>query len=322
MQATPSAPDPTGLSAALSLLGTKDLFRNLTGLALNQENAAAALKSVMSAAQSFASQGAALAQQKFLSTQMDRNLDLVKQARDKKQITPEQAQSMTESMFRGALGERRPEAAPVTDSPAVKRAMERTSAAESGEIRITRPGGTVEMKTGTKATKTGIDVAIDPMVDLLKQPSPMTCWAATGTMMKGWQTRTSMAITTMLDSLGGSWRAKFDADQGLSGAELHAFTKALGLAEEGPMSYTVTGLARLLRSKGPLWAITDDDFEANRVVHARIVTAMRGDGTTDGTTVSLVDPASGTVVTESFAKFAARLEAPEPVSTGVGIFHW
>ena len=99
----PAAPDPTGLSAALSLLGTKDLFRNLTGLALNQENAAAALKSVMSAAQSFASQGAALAQQKFLSTQMDRNLDLIKQARDRKQITPDQAQGMSESMFRGAL---------------------------------------------------------------------------------------------------------------------------------------------------------------------------------------------------------------------------
>jgi hypothetical protein len=31
-QATPAAPDPTGLAAALNLLGTKDLFRNLTGL--------------------------------------------------------------------------------------------------------------------------------------------------------------------------------------------------------------------------------------------------------------------------------------------------
>jgi hypothetical protein len=322
LQKTPAAPDPTGLSAALSLLGTKDLFRNLTGLALNQENAAAALKSVMTAAQSFASQGAALAQQKFLSSQMDRNLDLIKQARDRKQITPDQARDMSESMFRGALGERRPESAPVTDNPAVKRAMDRAAASESGEIRITRPGGSVEMKTGNKATTTGINVDVDPPIDPVKQPSTMTCWAAAGTMMRSWRVRASMAIAAMLDALGGAWRAKFDANQGLSGAELQAFTKALGLVEEGPMSYTVEGLARLLKAKGPLWAITDDDFAANNVVHARVLVSMHGDGTTDGTTLSLADPASGTLVTETFARFAQRLEANEAVNVGTGIFHW
>lgn len=322
LQTAPAAPDPTGLNAALSLLGTKDLFRNLTGLALNQENAAAALKSVMSAAQSFASQGAALAQQKHLSGQMDRNLDLIKQARDRKQITPEQAQGMTKSMFEGALGERRPESAPVTDNPAVKRTMERVSASESGEIRITRPGGTVEVKTGNKAVAQGINIDVDPPIDPVLQPSSMTCWAATGTMMKAWQTHTSMTIPTMLDALGGSWRAKFDADQGLSGAEMHAFTKALGLTEEGPASYSVEGLARLLKGSGPLWSITDDDFEANNVVHARIITAMHGDGTIDGTTLTLADPLTGTFTTESFKTFAQRLEAPEPVRAGTGIFHW
>ncbi|MFL6388958.1 MAG: papain-like cysteine protease family protein [Terriglobales bacterium] len=322
MQATPSAPDPTGLSAALSLLGTKDLFRNLTGLALNQENAAAALKSVMSAAQSFASQGAALAQQKFLSSQMDRNLDLIKQARDRKQITPEQAQGMSESMFRGALGERRPESAPVTDNTAVKRAMDRVSSSESGEIRITRPGGTVEMKTGNKAVADGLNIEVDPKIDPLKQPTSMTCWAAAGTMLKAWKTRVSMTIPAALDSLGGSWRAKFEADQGLSGSETHAFAQALGLTEDGPMSYSIEGLARLLKGKGPIWVITDDDFEANKVIHARIITAMHGDGTIDGTTLTLADPLSGRFVTEPFSKFEQRLEAPEVVGAGVGVFHW
>lgn len=322
MQATPVAPDPTGLNAALSLLGTKDLFRNLTGLALNQENAAAALKSVMSAAQSFASQGAALAQQKFLSTQMDRNLDLIKQARDRKQITPDQAQGMSESMFRGALGERRPESAPVTDNPAVKRAMERASSSESGEIRITRPGGSVEMKTGNKAVANGVDFDVEPKILPLKQPSPMTCWAAAGTMLKAWKVRAALAMPTALDALGGSWRAKFDADQGLSGAETRAFAQALGLNEEGPMSYSVEGLARLLQAKGPLWVITDDDFEANKVVHARIITGMHGNGTVPGTTLTLADPGSGSFVSESFAKFAQRLESNEAVATGIGVLHW
>ena len=321
-QAVPTAPDPTGLAAALSLLGSKDLFRNLTGLALNQENAAAALKGVMTAAQTFASQGAALAQQRFLSKSMDRNLDLIKNARDKKQITNEEAQKLTESMFRGALGEKRPDSKAVTDTPAVKRAVERVTSSESGEMRITRPGGTVEVKTGTKATAAGIDVAVDPPVAPVQQKSSMTCWAAAGTMMASWKAAASMTTEAVLDGLGGSWRAKYDADQGLTTAELRSFAAALGLREEGPASYTVEGLARLLKQNGPLWVISDDSFEGNLVVHARIVTAVKGDGTIDGTTVTLVDPIPGAFVTEPFAKFAQRLEATDVVKFGVGIYHW
>jgi hypothetical protein len=321
-QTVPTAPDPTGLSAALALLGSKDLFRNLTGLALNQENAAAALKGVMTAAQTFASQGAALAQQRFLSKSMDRNLDLIKNARAKKQITNEDAQKLTESMFRGALGEKRPETKPVTETPAVKRAVERVTSSESGEMRITRPGGTVEVKTGNKAAAQGIDVAVDPAVAPMQQKSSMTCWAAAGTMMASWKAGASMTTEAVLDGLGGSWRAKYDADQGLTTADLRAFSSGLGLREEGPTSYTVEGLARLLKENGPLWVISDDSFEGNLVVHARIVTAVKGDGAVDGTTVTLVDPIPGTFVTEPYTRFAQRLEATDVVKFGVGIYHW
>ena len=321
-QNIPTAPDPTGLSSALALLGSKDLFRNLTGLALNQENAASALKGVMSAAQSFASQGAALAQQKFLSKTLDRNLDLIKNAREKKQITNEDAQKLTESMFKGAIGERRPESAPVTDSPAVKRAIDRVTSSESGAVRITRPGGTVEVSTGSKATALGIDVAADPAVGPVKQKSSMTCWAAAGTMLASWKAGVSMTPETVLDGLGGSWRAKYDADQGLTTSDLRGFTSALGLREEGPMSYSVEGLARLVKAHGPLWVISDDSFEGNHIVHARVVTAVKGDGTVDGTTVTLVDPIVGAFVTEPFARFEQRLEGRDAVDFGVGIYHW
>lgn len=321
-QGVPSAPDPAGLGAALNLLGSKDLFRNLTGLALNQQNAASALQGVMSAAQSFASQGASLAQQKFLSQQVDRNLELIKKARDTKQISDGDAQKLTESMFKGALGERRPESAPVTDSPAVKRSMERVSSSESGQMRITRPGGTVEVKTDNKALVGGVAATVTPPVAPLKQKSSMTCWAAAGTMMASWHEGISMPPETLLDRLGGSWRTKYDADQGLTTAELRGFASALNLAEEGPASYTVEGLARLLDSVGPLWILADDSIEGNLLVHARIVTEVKGDGTADGTTVTLVDPVPGTFVTEPFTRFAQRLESTDAVTFGVGIYHW
>jgi hypothetical protein len=81
-------------------------------------------------------------------------------------------------------------------------------------------------------------------------------------------------------------------------------------------------LARLLRSVGPLWVIGDDTFEGNQIVHARIVSEIKGDGTVDGTTVTLVDPISGGFVTEPFSRFAQRLEGRDAVEFGVGIYHW
>ncbi len=321
-QATPAAPDPTGLGAALNLLGSKDLFRNLTGLALNQENAAAALKGVMTASQSFASQGAALAQQRFLSKSLDRNLDLIKKARDGNQITGDGAQKMTESMFRGALGERRPDSAPVTDSDAIKKAVERVSSSQSGELRLTRPGGSVEVSTGTKVAGQGVDVRVDPPISPIKQKSTLVCWAATGTMMYSWHVEQSTTVEAALDALGGAWRAKYEANDGLSTSELRAFMSALGLREEGPASYSVEGLARMLSSLGPLWVVSDDSFNNNQMVHARIAVGIKGDGTVNGTNVSVVDPATGTEGTEPFATFAARLEATDAVNFGVGIYHW
>jgi hypothetical protein len=125
-----------------------------------------------------------------------------------------------------------------------------------------------------------------------------------------------------LDSLGGAWRAAFDANKGLTTGELQGFAQAVGLKQEGPISYTPEGLARLLRDNGPLWVLSDDAIENNLVVHLRIVTAMRGDGTVNGTTVTLADSATGTLVTEPFTEFARRLEATDPVRFGVGIYHF
>ena len=73
---------------------------------------------------------------------------------------------------------------------------------------------------------------------------------------------------------------------------------------------------------GPLWVITDNDFGGDRIVHARIVTAVRGDGTPEGTTVTLADSASGGIEAETFSVFAGRLEASEAVRFGTGVFHW
>jgi len=60
--------------------------------------------------------------------------------------------------------------------------------------------------------------------------------------------------------------------------------------------------------------VSDDGVEGNQISHIRIVTAVKGDGTASGTTVTLV--------TEPFTEFDRRLAATDPVTPGAGISHF
>jgi hypothetical protein len=322
LQETPAAPAPTGLAAAVNALGVGNIFKDLTGLALNQENAAEALKTSLKTAQGFATKAGALAQQKFLNRQLDRGLENIKEALKQGLIDKKQAQARTESLFRGAIGEQRPEKTSPTEEPTMQKAMERVGTAKSGSYRRTSPEGTLEVKTGGAAGGRDIDVTIDPPIDPLKQPTNKTCWAAGGAMMAAWRAQQSMTIETALDKLGGEWRGKFQNNEALTTAEARAFFAALGLVEEGPASYTPEGLARLLASKGPLLEISDDDIENNRLVHLRIITAVRGDGSFERTTVSYADTDTSAIDNESFVKFDRRHTARDVVRFGLGLFHF
>ena len=57
-------------------------------------------------------------------------------------------------------------------------------------------------------------------------------------------------------------------------------------------------------------------------MHVGIITAVRGDGTPDGTTVTLADAATGTFVTEAFTAFDRRHASRDAVRFGSGIFHF
>ncbi len=322
LQEVPTAPDPTGLAAAAAALGTNNIFRDLTGLALNQENAAAAFASSVKAAQGFASQAGALAQQRFLNRELDRSLANIKEARDKQLISEDAARNLTESAIRGAIGEKRPTEKSAVEAAAVKRAIERLPKATKGVLRVTRPEGSVELKTGEAAGRQRIDVKVDPEVQPVQQRSNLTCWATGAVMMESWRTQTSISEETLLDSLGGEWRGKFDRNEGLTVAELRAFLAALSLTEEGAQSYTPDGLARLIAEHGPGFEVADDAIENNLLVHVRIITGVAGDGTPGGTEVTLVDTASGRSETQSFTEFDRRHSSADAAGFGVGILHY
>jgi hypothetical protein len=136
----------------------------------------------------------------------------------------------------------------------------------------------------------------------------MTCWATVATMMVSWRDQMGYPITAVMDMAGPAYRAKFDANGGLSGAEKGAFLAALGLQAEPPMDYAVEGLLGLLQTYGPIWVTTDEDPSEGFAVHARIVTGMVGDGTVDGTMLRVVDPAGGRRYQESFRAFGDKFD--------------
>ncbi|SEG91806.1 Papain-like cysteine protease AvrRpt2 [Nonomuraea solani] len=320
MQTAPRAPDPTGLAAALSLIGTPNLFRDLTGIDLTQANVAEAFKSTMSAAKEFGSQAAGLAQQRFQAGESERNLERIKQARKSGLITEEQASELASAALGGAAGQAPAGGRPV-DNPSVQKLLDRAAGSPDSHVKITRSSGEVDVRTGARADGK-MDFTVVPPVAPLKQSKPLNCWAAVGAMMLGWRDRISISEAGAAERAAPEWLAKQRAGTGLEAAEVAAFTAALGLRRENPQSYLPKGIFLLLEAHGPLWVIGDVGFSDDRLSHAMIVTGIRGDGTAEGTRVTLVDPALGAAREETYTNFARSMEAQDVVRLGLGIFHW
>lgn len=120
----------------------------------------------------------------------------------------------------------------------------------------------------------GVTLDISHPVRLYGQPTNMTCWSAAATMLTG-----------RMQSIGPGG-AQTGPSGGLrpSYSNVQTFADAHGLRMNAPQSYSVQGLAGLMR-KGPLWV-------AGWVPsgHAVVYGGIHGDGTVDGTLIVIYDP--------------------------------
>jgi flagellar motor protein MotB len=197
-------------------------------------------------------------------------------------------------------------------------------AARRATPRSRRPGATVA--PGGRARAAGaLDYRVPGLVAPEKQPSSMTCWATVTTMMRSWRAQASMSIETAIGQIGSTWLGRFKANQGLTASEKVPFLAAAGLAYEYPQSVTAHGWEALLRRYGPLWVTTDEDPSAAFAIHARIMSGIHGDGTDEGTTIEVVDPATGTAYSENLGKFRDKYESEARDSkhpARIQIVHW
>lgn len=155
-----------------------------------------------------------------------------------------------------------------------------------------------------------INFQVSPPVSPVAQTGrPNGCWAASAAMVWGWVHNQSIGMEGIASQAGGNFSQLLTSNATLSEADVARFASAIGLHSEAPRSYTVNGFLDLLQRHGPLWFGTQE--QAGK--HARVVTGLQGDGTADGTTVFLIDPATGTVATDTFRK---AMEKYELVATG------
>ena len=111
IQNVPSAPDPTGLAGTLGLLGKADSFRDVTGLAANQQNALESLKASFDTTKTFGQEAAKLEFQKVqeaskLETQkmMDRRLDTALNKIKASGLPADKQAELTEKALNAYLG--------------------------------------------------------------------------------------------------------------------------------------------------------------------------------------------------------------------------
>ncbi len=176
-----------------------------------------------------------------------------------------------------------------------------------------------------------IDVSVDGPVPLTPQRTGTTCWAAAYAMLYGWKMRQSMSMDTALQAIPNQrWAQKVNAPdpaaQGLGSSEAPDFAADAGLSML-PANLTIEGMGTYLQNYGPLMIVLRMAGHTGGWTHARVITAIRGDGTPDGTFVHYNDPAGPREVRSSFRQNMEEYEAaarlvPDGQNINLAIFHW
>lgn len=167
-------------------------------------------------------------------------------------------------------------------------------------------GSSICTKEMTRPTL--IDARAAGTIPALKQPTSMTCWATVATMLYSWKNNRSETIPSALGKIGSTYLELFRRNQALSGSDKAGFLFSMGLKAEAPQNYTAEGWATLIRQHGPLWVTTNEGTQKDFSIHARVMSAIFGDGSVSGTTVVVYDPADGQVHTETLGIFARKFE--------------
>lgn len=147
-------------------------------------------------------------------------------------------------------------------------------------------------------------------VQLVPQQTDVSCWAASAAMVVGW--RDNISIDPSEIANGGPW-SRYYKNGGLPADNVNML-HYWGLELLPNQTRTVEGFAQILEPS-PLWVATNGGTSG----HIIVVAGMRGDGSPDGTLLTIYDPWErgmrtfrpsnrGSIYTETYTQFVARQE--------------
>lgn len=159
---------------------------------------------------------------------------------------------------------------------------------------------------------------IPGLFEIIRQPTDMTCWATASTMMLGWKRMICMAIETAMTEADKvrppavaarvSYRTLYDNNRGLPPEEFLDFLRCIGVTHSPLACYPQAIWLKMLKTHGPLWVGTLAGNTAGSGLHSRIIVAMSGNGSVEGTWMHIADPATGTEYPERFDLFTYKYE--------------
>ncbi|AYB33511.1 DUF4056 domain-containing protein [Chryseolinea soli] len=318
IQNAPAAPEPgAGLAGLAELMGKAGIFKDVTGLDANQQNAIKTYLSNQENAKAFAEMAKSMAIQGHNTDNSSKIMDTLKTAKDSGALNQDDYSKLVKDHLQqqidgGATKKAELEKEKAVQKPTLTDAA--VKAADQGKdvkAQKTDTDGNTESVEITSGSTSTVLAAVQGIVPKLKQPSDNTCWAATATMMMSWKRQQSMSITSVMTEAGAVYLQKFNDNLPLLSNEKEAFITALGMVGEAPASYPLQQYIDWLKTYGPLWITTDSSTATGQFSpHARILTRIEGSGNANGTGTTFVfnDPATGTERSEPFSDFLAAYE--------------
>jgi len=145
---------------------------------------------------------------------------------------------------------------------------------------------------------------------LIGQPTNMTCWATSYTMITAWKRQTPLLqIRDAVAAVGKQWVDMYDNNQGLPPAQAEQFFRQAGMRCGAMMCYSPRGWISLLRNHGLLWIGSANLPAGAGGLHARVIEGFTGDGSNWDSWMHVMDPATGGMrYDELFGLFTAKYE--------------
>lgn len=154
----------------------------------------------------------------------------------------------------------------------------------------------------------GLPYAVPGLRVVIAQPTSMVCWATVHAMMRSWKFQISLDIRQAAAAVEEKYGVMVDNNQGLPPAEFGPFLLKAQMTHQPMMNLTIEGWVLLLRTKGLLWVGTLNSIGPGAGLHSRIIEAMSGDGSVDGTRMHIIDPDGGRQYQETFRDFITKYE--------------